>query len=269
MRAIDIFAIAVAVVIALLSLVVEAWSTQWWTALITAAIIALAAGAHMFFNAAGWFKGRLGMALAVLGTALIIIGGIVGLFGAFKIDGEPRSTERLTDKPSLLSMFVRDLKPSVGFEIYGCSEYDHPDRKGRTYYKIIGDVAANSKFLSFYIPTSQYSLRIMEFIADEYNEWIVDVENTLHVHNNVQGNTSPVHSQNMIFSNVIYVYHDDALDAVQIGDLTKKFNDKNLTLQLRSLTYVMGAWDAIKAGRISKVAQYEMAGCRILPVKSS
>jgi len=176
------------------------------------------------------------------------------------------SSPKLTDRPDLVSMFVRDLRPPLGFEVRGCTDYDEADRKGMTYYKIIGDVPANSKFLSFYIPKSQYSLRIIESIADEYNEWIVPVENTLHVHNHVQGNTSPVESQDMVFSNVIYVYHEDSLDAVQIGTLTKKYNDKKLTLQLRGFSYLMGAWDAIKAGRINKIAQYKINGCRIVPV---
>jgi hypothetical protein len=73
----------------------------------------------------------------------------------------------------------------------------------------------------------------------------------------------------MVFSNVIYVYHEDPLDAVQAGNLTKTYKDTNLVLQLRGQSYLMGAWDAIQAGRIAKVQQYEMAGCRVLPVKPS
>ena len=41
MRPIDVFAIAAAIVIALLSLVVEPWSGQWWIALLTASFVAL------------------------------------------------------------------------------------------------------------------------------------------------------------------------------------------------------------------------------------
>jgi hypothetical protein len=47
MRPVDIFAIAAAIVIALLSLIVEPWSGPWWTALISAGFIAVAALLHM------------------------------------------------------------------------------------------------------------------------------------------------------------------------------------------------------------------------------
>jgi hypothetical protein len=173
----------------------------------------------------------------------------------------------LTDRPDLVSMFVRDLPPKVGFQIHGCTDYERPDLKARIYYKIIGDVPVNSKILVFYIPTSNYTFHIIETIATEYNEWIIQIENTIHFNNFIQGNTSPVLSQNMVFSNAIYVYHQDTLDAVQIGNLTSTFNSKGLVLQLRGMNYVMGAWDAIKAGRIEKVPQYAINGCRILPTK--
>ena len=120
-------------------------------------------------------------------------------------------------------MFVRDLEPRLGFTVYGCTEYDRTDIKGRIYYKILGEVPFNSKTLSFYIPSSNYTFHIIETVATEYNEWINQVENTLHFNNYIQGNSSPILSQHMTFSNVIYVYHDDNLDAVQIGNLTRTY----------------------------------------------
>jgi len=194
-----------------------------------------------------------------------IIGGLVLYFSESKIPSEIKTT----DHPTLLSMFVRDLQTNPGFIIYGCTEYDQPDLKDRIYYKIVGNVSANSKFLVFYIPSSKYLFRIIESIATEHADWISQVENTIHFNNEVQGNTSPVLSQNMVFSNVIYIYHEDTLDAVQIGNLTKTFNEKNLVLQIRSHSYLMGAWDAIKAGRIAKIPEYQTTGCRVVPVKNN
>jgi hypothetical protein len=48
MRPVDIFAIAVAIVIALLSLVVQPWSLPWWSALIAASFVAVGASLHIF-----------------------------------------------------------------------------------------------------------------------------------------------------------------------------------------------------------------------------
>jgi hypothetical protein len=179
----------------------------------------------------------------------------------------PKDEGTLTERPDLISMFVRDLQPPTGFIVYGCTEYDRTNVKETTYYKIIGDVTANSKFLSFYIPRSPSSFDTITSIASDYSTWIVNMENTIHFHNSVQGNTTPIHSQDMVFSNIVYVYQEDVLDAVLIGDLTKYFHEKGITLELRSVSYVLGAWDAIKAGRINKVPQYRMAGCRIVPAK--
>jgi chromate transport protein ChrA len=92
MRAIDIFGVAVAVVIALLSLIVEPWSTPWWCALTVAAIIAMAAASHMLSNAAG----RPQLFMVIFGTSLIIIGGGVGLVGAFQME-VPTSRGPLSD----------------------------------------------------------------------------------------------------------------------------------------------------------------------------
>ena len=166
-------------------------------------------------------------------------------------------------------MFVRDLKPPMGFEVHGCTDYEKPDLKERIYYKVVGDVTANSKFLAFYIPTSRHTLEIIKSLATERLDWINQIENTIHFNNQVQGNTSPVLSKNMVFSNVIYIYHEDVLDAVQIGEMTRMFKDNGLVLQLRGTSYLLGAWDAIKAGRISKIQEYEIAECRIVPAKAN
>jgi hypothetical protein len=179
-----------------------------------------------------------------------------------------QSAIKLTDTPDLVSMFVSDLEPRLGFTVYGCTEYDQPDFKGIIYYKVLGEVPFNSKILSFYIPSSNYTFHLIESLATDYNDWIIQVENTIHFNNNIQGNSTSILSQHMMFSNVIYVYTEDNLDAVQIGNLTNSFNAKGLVLELRSINYLMGAWDAIKAGRIGKIPQYRMAGCRIVPVKS-
>src|ERR1700730_849509 len=47
MRPVDVFAIAAAIVIALLSLIVEPWSGLWWIALLAATFVALWAFLHI------------------------------------------------------------------------------------------------------------------------------------------------------------------------------------------------------------------------------
>ena len=50
MRSIDILGLAAAVVIALLSQIVEPWSRPWWAGMIGAGLIALAAVVHMIWR---------------------------------------------------------------------------------------------------------------------------------------------------------------------------------------------------------------------------
>jgi hypothetical protein len=61
-------------------------------------------GLHHFRRKAG---GSVGMTLAVLGTALILIGGLVGLIGAFKIDAAKMNGNRA---PEGLLYFDADLR---------------------------------------------------------------------------------------------------------------------------------------------------------------
>lgn len=109
MRAIDILGLAAAVVIALLSLVIEPWSTPWWVALTFAAIVAAAAASRMLSNLPNLLKisaGRPQLFMVIFGTALLAIGGAVGLIGAFQID----ATTNKKQSPS---------KPIINFPYIG------------------------------------------------------------------------------------------------------------------------------------------------------
>jgi hypothetical protein len=102
MRAIDIFAIAISAVIALVSLAFEAWSAAWWIALGVAATIALAAAAHMLFNflhgpLAG--EARVSMILIYIGFCLMMVGAAVGFRGAWMVDGIQQKSAQSTEGP--------------------------------------------------------------------------------------------------------------------------------------------------------------------------
>lgn len=83
-----------AVVIALLSLIVEPWSTSWWAALTIATIVATAAASHILSEVLPSTAGRRQLFLVIFGTALMAIGGGIGLVGAFQMDSNKGSADQ-------------------------------------------------------------------------------------------------------------------------------------------------------------------------------
>jgi hypothetical protein len=120
MRAVDIFGLAAATLIGLLTLTLEAWSSQWWVAVILAATIALLALAHIVL---GNFWER--FKVNAWGPWFLIFGGpVLGLIWLYVISHwpqqidtppPPRSAEI---QPSLPAREFTDLTPSQLLAFY-------------------------------------------------------------------------------------------------------------------------------------------------------
>lgn len=126
MRPVDVFAIAVAVVIALLSLIVEPWSAPWWAALLTASFIAVWALLHMLL-------GRGGQRTVKLTAILFLVVGIPA-FGAWFWHRYPESAKIMqayfpaagtAPKPNPAPTPVtRKINATLGKAYYKCKTKD-------------------------------------------------------------------------------------------------------------------------------------------------
>jgi hypothetical protein len=104
MRAVDIFSLAIAALITLLTLIVEPWSKPWWIGVIAASAITLSALGHIVYKALEAHSFRRGTMLAILGTVLIAVGTITGLVGAFMEDWHEAAPTNTPKPPTSLSI---------------------------------------------------------------------------------------------------------------------------------------------------------------------
>jgi hypothetical protein len=81
MRAVDIFGIAAAAMIALLSQIVEPYSGFWWTAICLSGVFVVATGAHILYNLPNSTRALRGAKLVTLGQSIIIGTGILSIIG--------------------------------------------------------------------------------------------------------------------------------------------------------------------------------------------
>jgi hypothetical protein len=204
-----------------------------------------------------------GTGLAILGTALIILGSIVGLIGAFKIDGV-QTRPLLTDEPSLLTLFRNLLRPTPGSIVNGFTEDNATG--GRVYYNIYFDFRSNSKYLAFYVPQNNNALSIIRDLAKDYKPLISSVDGSVNFDTRALGNTSSVATRNYIFSGAIYVFHEDALSLKELSDLSDVFKNANATAQFYSTDFKLIEQSQIKLGHLPKMAAYEMQNGTIQPV---
>jgi hypothetical protein len=109
MRALDVFALAAAVIIALLSLVVEPWSKLWWGVLILAAVIVSASALRIFFTATTPWRLLLSTRpRAAIVFVSLVVAFCVGSLGYFWFK------EGSSVPPNVLSEFERTKTPQLG-----------------------------------------------------------------------------------------------------------------------------------------------------------
>jgi hypothetical protein len=206
-----------------------------------------------------------GTGLATLGTTLIILGSIVGLIGAFKIDGS-QTRPVLTDEPSLLTLFMNLLQPKPGSVVNGFTEDNATG--GRVYYNIYFDFRSNSKYLAFYVPHINNALSVIRDLASEYRSLISSVDGSVNFDTRALGNTSSVATRNYMFSGAIYVFHEDFLSLKELSDLSDVFRNANATAQFYSTEFKLIEQSQIKLGNLPKMAVFELQNGIIRPVST-
>lgn len=199
---------------------------------------------------------KLGMSLAVVGTFLIIFGGIIGMLGAFKVDSAPSRNDSLTETPSLLSRFMNLLQPKQGGTIYGFTEINVPEMQTRIYYNLFLDFNAQTKYVSFYVPPQRDILRTLSEL--DCVETVEQVGGAVQFSSHVLGGTTTVNTKDYLFSGAAYIFHEDYISLEQIVALTKAFKAKKCSVQFYSTEFKVIEWGAIKNGALPKFPSFEI-----------
>lgn len=135
---------------------------------------------------------------------------------------------------TLHELFAADFSESFGF---GFAPRGMRDSLGRVNIMIEGrllvDINAGSKFVSFYIPRSDVAYAACTLLADKYQ----DVGGLNLFHLQLQGPSGPIFTQGYKFSGRVFIYHEDFFTPEQIGDLHRLYKQKELLLELRSEGY--------------------------------
>jgi hypothetical protein len=136
---------------------------------------------------------------------------------------------------TLHELFLKDFKESFGTNFAPRRMADEKEEtKASIEGRLLLDVNSASKFVSFYVPRSEYAYQACVFLADNYQE--MGGLNLFHVQ--MQGPAGPVFTESFKFSGRVFIYHEDFFSPEQSGDLHRLYREKNLLLELREQGYL-------------------------------
>ena len=190
---------------------------------------------------------KLGTVLASIGTALIIIGAIVGLVGAFRIDNEEVQKYKST-VPDIAAefegMYAKDFSDLLSserpFTIQAKDSASGLDATVKIRFRLYYDFRANSDFISIYIPLFN-AVRIdcfqtIHVLRDQFLQLRADLKNTIGVSASSPG-VPLTSAKDLNFSGRVFIYTLNALDPIQLGALVSYYRDAGMFLEVRSNDY--------------------------------
>jgi hypothetical protein len=109
------------------------------------------------------------------------------------------------------------------------------------------DTNSGADFLGFYVPSSVKQGQFLtyetcEFLLKQQKDFLHDLRSKYGIETKRLGEANNLSSDNMIFSGMIYIYHEDDLSAQQLSKLIDEFKAKHLTVQFRGRAYVAAQW---------------------------
>jgi hypothetical protein len=138
------------------------------------------------------------------------------------------------------------------------------------YYNVLANFNSNTKFISFYLPSSNDTLKFIYYLKDAGADIINSVDKTINFKTKNVLNTSSVDLKDFMFSRTAHIfYENDILDLKNISDLTDLYKANNELVQFHSTDYKLRVWDEIKLGRVSKVRAYEIRDGLVQPVRKN
>lgn len=241
MRAIDIFGLAGATLIALITLIIEPWSPQWWAGVIAASVIALAALGHIIFR---------------------------GIRNSWRSKPLHKVIEPKINIPSLLSLFMTDFA-GKGSGAGACAQLScyvdftiNEVETCRIFYNLIHDYGSRSKFIAFYVPRSKYTFEICKSLAEVYNQYLdipIEIESGNAFH------PVPTKAGELVFTGRIFIYYEVALSLAQLGEIGTIFESQNINAEFRGDSYALAVYTSIRAGNVKPPKHYEIKDGAIVP----
>ncbi len=97
------------------------------------------------------------------------------------------------------------------------------------------DMNAAAKFISLFVPHSEYSYETCLFLSDGYTELTAIHELELET----QGaGEQKVFSKDFAFNGRIFLYHEDLFSVEQLAEISELYKSKNLLVQFRGSSYL-------------------------------
>jgi hypothetical protein len=169
---------------------------------------------------------------------------------------------RPTPMPSLLSLFMTDFKGKgkgsgggVVLAIDGYSDLTRKDATFRFFYQVIEDFGSNSKFISFYIPSSPYAYEAIEYLVTGYKLYI---NPPLQADSGGSYTPAITKSEDLVFTSRIFLYCEDTFTLPQLGKLAERYEQEKLKPEFRTTSYALAVWDSIRTGNAVAPPQYEI-----------
>ena len=154
--------------------------------------------------------------------------GVEWPLGGFQEEAPKQESSKI---PNLHELFEKEFSRKAKLGSRGI-----PMKTGTTETKIFAneylDFQANSKFLGFYIPESPYAYKICEDLSDKPEIIMKALEET-RVSGGYPVDFHQTPAQDLVFSNKIYIYHEDGFSHRQIADLEQLYKSKGLLVIFR------------------------------------
>jgi hypothetical protein len=185
------------------------------------------------------------MALVVFGTALIVIGSIIGLVGAFRVDKEKTSSDAASRVTDLEYYFVRDFNFMSIDRIVSIRTQDLSgdlDQTTNVKIRVFRDFASNSEFIAVFVPF--FSDVRMATAAESFMESLKPHIKEAREQAKLIGvkSSSPgiavSSSEDLVFSGRVFLYTVNSLDAVEMGHLVESFRKDGMYLEIRGGSYL-------------------------------
>ncbi len=101
-----------------------------------------------------------------------------------------------------------------------------------------GSFESKSLFMSLYVPGSDHGYDLISWFSDGYRTYLDDARKNFHIWTAPQGDRSQPLSDNLIFTNRIYIYYENILADDQVNNLTNLYRSKGLEPVFRGFGYL-------------------------------
>jgi hypothetical protein len=142
---------------------------------------------------------------------------------------------------TLRDLFLRD----DGGESQWCTvnhlKYSESGKQFEVAYCVAWHSASNTKWIKVFIPSLPETAEIVTAVSDItlYKDIIPDPAKDVVVSQKQPGESTITSDKDAKFSGRLFVYHENELTAEELGDLTKLYSSKSLSVQFRGNAYLI------------------------------